>query len=67
MMVSPELSNSATALIVCSVGSPEGTMTHTARGAESRPTMSSRELEATAPASAAALTASWLKSKATTL
>src|SRR5215207_8560166 len=65
-IVSPWSMRSASASTVCSVGSPAGTMTHTVRGGSSLETSSSRLETPVAPWPSAALTASSLKSKATT-
>ena len=52
--------------MVASVGFPDGTITQTARGADSFPTTSSRVRAPIAPPASAARTASSFTSKATT-
>ena len=64
--MSPCSSSSPSFITVCSVGSPAGTITHTARGASSFPTTSSSEDAPVAPWPSASPTASSLKSNATT-
>src|ERR1051325_11784027 len=66
MMVSPCCSTSASAVTVCSVGSPAGTISQTARGADKRETRSDSEDDAVAPPRAMACTASALRSHTTT-
>jgi hypothetical protein len=66
MTTSPASSSSPSFMTVCSVGSPAGTITHTARGRSSFRTSSSSEEAPVAPCDSASCTASSLKSKATT-
>src|SRR5687767_3975424 len=66
MIVSPRDISSASARTVFSVGSPAGTMIHTARGACSCLTSSSSTVAPRAPFATLAATASALRSNATT-
>src|ERR1700722_13161948 len=66
MMTSPRLRSPASCVIVCSVGSPDGTITHTARGALSAPTRSASDAPPLAPPDAAVATALASRSKTTT-
>src|SRR5208337_338216 len=65
MMVSPVCMRPRRACTVFSVGSPDGTMIHAARGGFSLLTRSSSEVEATAPSPAILFTASALRSDTT--
>ena len=66
MIVSPGESSSASALTVNSVGAPDGTITQTARGALSCATSAASESTPVAPTSRTRVTASRLRSQATT-
>ena len=66
MIVSPDCSCSASAVTVCSVGSPAGTMSHTARGGARRAARSASDEAPVAPLPARPFTASVLRSHATT-
>ncbi len=65
MIVSPAAMILAKAATVSSVGAPAGSITHTARGASSFDTMSSRPVAPTQPSPASSFTAASLRSQTT--